>query len=102
MDNEEDSKGTNEASQPNPKPKVIIEEESIEMRGPGGKVAVMVRRPHHHTKHNIGIQLQGPRPDGVSIDRVQLWLCPGCKLAWFEELEPVFPQVIRDIGRRAN
>lgn len=98
MDNSDDSDNRDAAL-----PKVVIEEEVIEMRGvTNHKIPVLVRRPHQHAKHNIGILLQGSNPNGIQVDRVQLWLCPGCKLAWFEDLEPVFPQLIKGPQVRSN
>jgi hypothetical protein len=49
--------------------------------------------PHAHTKHNIGMRLSGPAPSGLEINNVQVWLCPLCKLLWFDELPNTMPRL---------
>jgi hypothetical protein len=44
---------------------------------------------HFHGKHLIGLQLKGPRPEGLTVARIQLYFCPACHLCWFEELPDI-------------
>lgn len=58
---------------------------------PNGEVALV---PHIHSKHWLGLNISGPSQSNVAINNLRLCFCPGCKLAWMEELPDSLPTVV--------
>lgn len=49
---------------------------------------------HVHTPHKLQTMIQTPSPDGLGITPIVVHLCVECKLAYYEELETVYPSRI--------